>query len=310
MSTVWTGYGRPAYDALRAAVAQHKRADPLAPVTVLVPGNLAGVHVRRALAHGFGGHPGVAGLDVLTADRLADRIAAPALAGSGRRPITEPVLAAAWRRVLAGDPGVFGPVAAHPSTVRALATAHRELREVNDAGLDALRAGGPVATDLVRLHRRVVGLLHHDWYDIVDLRRLAGSTQSTLHSQAELVVHFLPQDVPASAEALLEAIAHKTVIAGVEREGAPTSILHASDADDEVRCVVRRLATTLRRVPPIGSPCSTDPPGPTHACWPITSGPPASAGTAPGCSPPPSAPWPGCCPKRSPPITPAGSAPT
>ncbi|MET0494380.1 MAG: PD-(D/E)XK nuclease family protein [Actinoplanes sp.] len=245
MSTVWTGYGRPAYDALRAAVAQHKRADPLAPVTVLVPGNLAGVHVRRALAHGFGGHPGVAGLDVLTVDRLADRIAAPALAGSGRRPITEPVLAAVWRRVLAGDPGVFGPVAAHPSTVRALATAHRDLREVNDAGLNALCAGGPVAADLVRLHRAVVTLLHENWYDIVDLRRLAARAPGP----DELVIPFLPQDVPASAEALLEAIENKTVIAGVERESAPTAILHASDADDEVRCVVRRLATTLRRVP-------------------------------------------------------------
>ena len=175
---------------------------------------------------------------------------------------------------------------------------------MNEAGLDALCAGGPVATDLVRLHRGVVTLLHQDWYDIVGLRRLAASrptatlsTTRTIQDQApdesrsrpEHVIHFLPQDVPASAEALLEAIENKTVIAGVEREGAPTAILHASDADDEVRCVVRRLAATLRRVPPIGSPCSMDPPGPTRACSPSISGPPASAGTAPGAARPSSA---------------------
>ena len=156
MAQVWTDYGPPAYDALRAAVAVAKRRDPLAPVTVLVPSNLCGVLVQRALAHGFGGRRGVAGLEVLTVDRIADRLAAPVLVGSGRRPITEPVLAAVWRRVLATDPGAFAPVAGHPSTVRALAGAHRELREVDDAGLDALRAGGPITADLVRLHRQVV----------------------------------------------------------------------------------------------------------------------------------------------------------
>ena len=118
------------------------RADPLAPVTVLVPTNLVGVLVRRALARGFGRRT-IAALDVLTVDRLAERIAAPALVGSGRRPATEPVLAAAWRRALAADPGVFEPVAEHPTTVRALAAAHRELREVDDAGLDAIAARRP-----------------------------------------------------------------------------------------------------------------------------------------------------------------------
>ncbi len=58
MAGVWTGYGRPAYGELRAAVADRKLTGPLTPVTVLVPSNLAGVLVRRALAHGVGAYDG------------------------------------------------------------------------------------------------------------------------------------------------------------------------------------------------------------------------------------------------------------
>ena len=154
-----------------------KTGDPLAPVTVLVPTQLCGVAARRALAHGVGERAGVAGLSVLTVDRLAERIAAPALVGSGRRPATGPVLAAAWRRALDEDPGVFGPVAGHRSTVRALAEAHRELREVDAAALDVIAGSRePIAVDLVRLHRRVVTLLAADWYDTKDLRETATAT--------------------------------------------------------------------------------------------------------------------------------------
>jgi ATP-dependent helicase/nuclease subunit B len=245
VSTVWTGYGRPAYGALRSAVADRKRADPLAPVTILVPSDLAGVFVRRALARGFGRHPGVAGLTVSTVDRLAERIAAPALAGSGRRPVTEPVLAAAWRRALAGAPGVFGPVADHPATVRALAGTHRELREVDERGLRAIATAGEVQADLVRLHRRVTALLRTGWYDVTDLRRVA-----TAAPKPELgaVLHFLPEDVPPSGETLLATLdVHE--IRGIERAGTATTLLHASDADDEVRCVLRHVTAALRTTP-------------------------------------------------------------
>src|ERR1019366_5762038 len=103
MPVVWTSYGAPAHDALGLAVAEAKDGDPLAPVSVLVPANLCGVAARRVLARGVAGRGGVAGLSVLTVDRLAERIAAPALTGAGRRPATNAVLAAAWRRALAED---------------------------------------------------------------------------------------------------------------------------------------------------------------------------------------------------------------
>src|SRR5262245_7935046 len=100
-------YGAPAIEALRTVVGRIKRDDPLAPVTVVVPNNLAGLVARRALAHGVGGAPGIAGLEVTTLARLAERQAAPNLAP--RRPATGPVVAAAWRAALQHDPGIFAP---------------------------------------------------------------------------------------------------------------------------------------------------------------------------------------------------------
>ena len=279
MPVVWTSYGAPAYEALALAVAEAKDGDPLAPVSVLVPANLCGVVARRVLARGVAGRCGVAGLLVLTVDRLAERIAAPALTGAGRRPATSAVLAAAWRRALAGDAGVFAPVAAHPVTVQALADRHRELREVDDAALDAIAGSGPVASDLVRLHRVVAGLLAARWYDPVDLRRTAAGLLRggpRLGSEIGAVVLFLPQDLPLSATAMLRELAGAgiRVVAGMTGDGradagvletlrrigadgdhdaaavpaTATSIVHASDSDDEVRCVVRLVAGKLAGV--------------------------------------------------------------
>lgn len=278
MSVIFTRYGAAAYAALREVVGEAKRADPLTPVTVLVPSQLCGIVARRALAEGCGGRAGVAGLSVLTVDRLAERIAAARLVGSGRRPATGPVLAAAWRRALDEDPGVFGPVAAHRATVRALVEAHRELRELDTVGLDAIAASGePIASDLVRLHRRVEVLLAEEWYDATDLRRAAVTALRDLPGlgrEIGAVVLFLPQDLPADASNVVRELAVVKVIAGLVGEaradagvlrtveelqsGAPVPamecatahrVVHASDADDEVRCVVRLLVDRLRDTP-------------------------------------------------------------
>ncbi|HEX6325606.1 MAG TPA: PD-(D/E)XK nuclease family protein [Jiangellaceae bacterium] len=277
MSLTWTSYGAPAYAALRDRVSEIKRDDPLAQVTVIVPTQLTGVAVRRALAHGVAGRAGVAGLAVITLERLAEQVAAPALVGSGRRPAVGPVLAAAWRRALSEDAGVFAPVAGHRSTVRALVEAHRELREVDDAGLDAIAGSGePIAADLVRLHRRVESILVTGWFDTTDLRRVATDALLSQPGEAGEIgapVVFLPHDLRPNAVRLLEALGRSrdiTVIAaltGDERADAgvhhaiasrtvedaastdppiATRILHASDADDEVRCVVREVTARLR----------------------------------------------------------------
>src|SRR5690625_4329507 len=165
---VTTAYGRPALEQLREAVSRAKTDDPMAPVLVLAPNTIAGTVARRYLARrGLSYGPGIAGTDVTTLPRLAEQLAAPALAP--RRPLTRQVLAAGWRRALRTDPGIFEPTAGHPATVQALVEAHQELRDLVPTELDQVAAAGSVSADLVRLHRQVVAQLNADWYDVTDL---------------------------------------------------------------------------------------------------------------------------------------------
>ena len=280
----WTPYGTPAYAALRTVIAELKHADPLAAVSLIVPTNLCGTVARRALAAGLGDGtaPGIAGITVLTVDRLAELLAAPRLTGEHRRPTTGPVLAAAWRSALAGQPGLFAQVADHPATVTALVEAHRTLRDLTPDALDAVAATGSLPADVVRLHRDVVGRLSERWYDVTDLRAAASEVLDETDQAGELgaVVVFLPQDLQANSSHLLSALAVRTevhvivglsgddhadagVVRGIRRltpadvpsiPAAPppaTSrrVMHASDADDEVRAVVREVVSALGTTP-------------------------------------------------------------
>jgi len=129
LEVVPTRYGAPAVEALAARVAIAKRGSPLDPVTVVVPSNYAGVAARRALAR----RDGVIGVTFVTIYRLAELLAGPTLAESGRLPVSSPVVASAVRAALALEPGVFGAVAGQPATVEALRRVHRELRDLSDA---------------------------------------------------------------------------------------------------------------------------------------------------------------------------------
>ena len=165
-----TAYGRPALEALRAAVAQIKSDDPMPPVPVLVPNNIAGIVARRFLAHGLTDESnGIAGIYFSTLPRLAERIASPALTAAGRRPATRPVTAAAIRARLDADPGIFGPVSNHPSTSRALGQAMTALRDVSDSTLTTMGSASQLVKDVVRLHHETVATLAPRWYDTTDL---------------------------------------------------------------------------------------------------------------------------------------------
>jgi RecB family exonuclease len=268
ITLVETSYGRAASDALRVAVASLKAEDPMSPVVIVVPNNIAGIVARRGLAHGVGGRGGVAALDVTTLSKLSERLAAPGLAP--RRPATRSVLAAAWRRELAVDSLGFAPIADHPATVRAFAAAHRTLRDLSLGALDAVAASTRIAGDLVALHRRVVDRLAPDWYDRTDLLRAAAALTYALPP----TVVYLPQDLDQAERALVASLPSLTVIAGrtgvrradaaVDRALAALSVdvpagrvtiptgsrvITASDSDDEVRTVVRDLMVTLQSSP-------------------------------------------------------------
>ncbi|WP_134114182.1 PD-(D/E)XK nuclease family protein [Kribbella kalugense] len=270
-----TAYGAAALERLQAVVARLKADDPMTPVTLLLPNNLSGVIARRQLAT-----TGIAGLYLATLERLAEQIAAGGL--SPRRPATRPIVAATWRTALAKAPGVFHEVAEHPSTIQALASAHRELRDLTDPALDRVADASALGPDLVRLHRYVTSELASEWYDQTDLLRAAASrlaeSPEVVRELGALVL-YLPQELTQSEAAFVgalgDAAADLTVIVGLtdvrradravrrslERIGidlpssisknypVATEILNASDADDEVRCVVRDVVSALEHTP-------------------------------------------------------------
>ena len=291
LDVVATAYGRPALQALRRAVAAAKQGDPLAPVTVIVPANHVGVTARRALASGSLGRvsdgAGVAAVTFLTVYRLAELLGAPRLAAQRRRPVSTPVLAAAVRRVLRRDPGLFAPVAEHPATEAALVAAYGELSDVSAGGLDALARAGRRAGDVVRLSRQAREVLRDGWYDEADLTEAAVDAVRVEpawvgRELGHVIVH-LPQDLLQRQARLVAAVAEfcpTTVVVGVTGAeaadaglrrslarvgveppaidvpaapgpGDTTRVLTASDADDEVRAAVRAVVDAARGGTPL-----------------------------------------------------------
>jgi len=280
IEAVPTPYGREALQKLHRLVASIKADDPLVPVTVLVPSNYVGVSARRMLASGrlgpIGAHSGIAGIDLLTTYRLAELFGAPPLAALGRRPLSTPVVAAAIRGVLREMTTMFSAVSEHPSTERALVRVHRELRDLTSAELSKLAEQSDRAREVVSIHRAAVIRLAPEWYDEFDLFDAATTIVTTrphLAYERGHVIVYLPQKITAAGVRLLTAIATQTqltILAGftganeadrsindlLTRLGAEapamsieppaaSRIVSVSDADDEVRAVIRDVMTAM-----------------------------------------------------------------
>lgn len=239
----WVPYGRPAAEALRGELSAAKGGDALAPVNVIVPSNQVGVTARRLLGSGVLGATtpagsGFAAVSFLTVYRMAELLAAPRLAGEGRRPVSTPVIAQAIRAVLADDPGIFGPVAGHEATELALIGAYKELRDCSSDALDRLAGGTARAADVVRLHRSTRSRLARRFFDEEDLLATAvaalGEGVGGLPVMHPSVV-YLPDRLSRHAARLLRALADRTalvVLAGTTGE---------AEADAETLRAVRRL---------------------------------------------------------------------
>jgi len=266
-----TAYGKPAIELLARQISASKNGDPLSAVTVIVRSNFVAVSTRRALAAQPGG---IANVTFTTLKRLAEQRGASELAQIGRRPVSAPVTTAAVRMALTTEPGIFAPVADHPATEEALVAAHRELRGVPDGTLNTVAACSDRARDVVRIHRAARDILSPDWYDEEDL--LTAAADHVLRSGSdttEPVIGHLLSSYTHGEEALLRALAsrgavHVNVgltgdrdadlasIAAHERIGfkvsaadvetaCASSIISASDPDDEVRAAVRQITAWM-----------------------------------------------------------------
>jgi ATP-dependent helicase/nuclease subunit B len=188
---------------LAAVIADAKGPDPLASVTVAVPTNTCGVMTRRAL----GRNGGIAGVDMVTLNRLAELIAGPGLAAAGRSPTSTPVIDLTIAAILDADPGPFRAVATHPSTVVALREAHHELRLADPAAVQRLAEHSTRGRQAVRISAAITDALHHDWYDEADLFSSAASSiaERIPPGLRHVVVH-LPHELSGLAIQFVRAL--------------------------------------------------------------------------------------------------------
>ena len=278
IQVICTPYGPAATERLGERIAAFKDGDPLGPVTVVVPSNIAGLGVRRALG---GKGRGIAAVNFLKLFDLAERLAGRQMAMEfERRPLSGPVLSATVRGVLNSDPGLFRRSALHPATEQALARSYRDLRELSEDQLDTLASQSRRADDVVRICRQVGDELKSKWYDGHDLSVLAvnaleaGSFSDILQEFGPVIVH-LPQRITRSQGLMIAALSEATpvaVIAGltgnertdgavaesVDSMGASLGsgpeinpphgqrIISTASVDEEVRVAVREVVHAAR----------------------------------------------------------------
>ncbi|KQS00737.1 hypothetical protein ASG12_07705 [Williamsia sp. Leaf354] len=217
---------------LDATVSASRSGDPLRLVTVIVPGSGA----RRDVTRAFALQGGAANTRVLTLDEAVDVLAAPALVP--RLPLPFPLLEASIERILDDQPGLFAEVAEQPITARALASASFELTGYNNP---AVQSPTKLIGEMLRIHRIATAVHAEKYY----LRHGAyAAALARLDQLGEIIVYRPTASDPASANLLAAMQARGTTIDDADTIHG-TLVVHASDADDEVRAVARIVRAHL-----------------------------------------------------------------
>ncbi len=224
--------GNDLYGRLSDAVTRAKGDRPLRLVTVIVPSRGAIRDVLQYLAR----HGGVANTRVLTLDLAVEKLATPAAAPLV--PLPFPYLAASVQKVLADEPGVFVDVADQPITAEALAAASRTLGAVADP---SPAEATPLVRDMLRVHTAATAA-HTDTHYLPHEAYAAAT--SRIDELGEVVV-FLPTAADAGASQFLEALTNLGQLIESDVEPLGTMVIHASDADDEVRSITRLVRQHL-----------------------------------------------------------------
>ena len=254
-----------AQERLERLLSEYQAEDRFAPVTVVVPTTYAGLYLRRDI-----GKRGLVNVRFMPLARLAELIGAPSLAASGRRPLKPPIEFAAVRRVANDAAGQLEPFRAHPSFHASLRTTFRDLRSAAPDALTALEQQPGIPGEIARLYSR---FRHHTkaYYDREALTEAAADVVGTDHAATALtalgpVIAYLPRTLTPAERRLLDALrdawtcvtilaatgdpeADKTMLttaapsAPPTRPQRPAHLLVASDTGEEVRSIVRSIAT-------------------------------------------------------------------
>lgn len=181
--------------AVRAAVAQAKDGDPMAPVRVLVPSNLAG----QSLSRRFGRSGGAVNLHFMKASRLAAAIVPRSV--EPRRRLTADLKRELARLVAleARSPlDVHSPV----GLIQPMVQVFDELRKRTDFEVDELAAANPMSAELVRLYHRyrLAASLYQDDRDVIE------AATASVDGTTIPVVAVLDRPPTPSLNALLQAL--------------------------------------------------------------------------------------------------------
>ena len=139
------------YSALQSLAAS-RRADPLAPVTVIVPSHAAGLQLRRRLA----ALAPFAGVRFETLPRIAELLAAGHLAQAGRSPLARPIGDYLAELVARESSGTLSRVGELPGYARALRRIFRRLRRGGIRRSSDIRGSGygSQLAEILRLYDR------------------------------------------------------------------------------------------------------------------------------------------------------------
>ena len=155
-----------------------------------------------------------------------------------RLALTPEVLAAAVDARLAAEPGLFDESAEQPITADALAAASWEIAHLDR---NTITAPTPLVAELLRIHDAVVASLRERYYLPFEAHRAA---IENLDSLGEVIVYCPTPRTPQEKE-LLDALAARGTVVHPPEPAFGTQVIHASDADDEVRAVARLVRQHL-----------------------------------------------------------------
>lgn len=219
-------------------VADEKRDDVLAPVTVVTPTRYAGLALRQEL-----GREGFVNVRFMVLPMLAELLGGAALEKDGRKPLSAVVETITLRQVLEESTGPLARVREHPSTLHSLRSAFGQLRNASDDVRGNLAARDDLPGAIARMHDRFRELVRDDWYDLEDLAEAAaeqvrlGETPGL--DDLGLIVFYLPGRVSPAQAKLWDALARRrrcAVVLGITGDDA---------ADETVRELEAHLGLVL-----------------------------------------------------------------
>lgn len=255
MTTVYTtDYGHAAVEKLGAVIADIKRDDPLAPVTVAPPSVYSGLHLRRHLAVGGAGS-GLLNVGFMPLVRIIELAGAPRLAADDWQPMTSSMYSEIIREALMRS-DLFADVAGHPSTVQALRTAFRDLAAVSEETLEQYGGLDARTGEVVSLFRQCQERAEN--LKLFDRGRMAREAAQAVRAGADAlkdlgrVVLFLPLHAGPQEVAFLRALGdldRLTVVLGLTGE-------------EKADALVRDLGERLEAPAPLNeaNPEERDPP--------------------------------------------------